>query len=458
MKQKHSHLLAVLFFTGLCLFSAFFAPTPLWAANLPAAQSAFQQSKAEALSLYDAGKYEDAFTLYMRLLRQEPDDEEINLGVAKSAGKLNNYNHAAVAYERLVRLFPNKAVYRIELARMFVRQGDAESARLVLEELRRYQPNISDSEITDAVSALERSESPWMLHGRLSSGLIYDSNANHGPNTRFFTFDMPGIFEIPGIEKQDTYGGYLSGMLDGGYRLGKDSPFWVVADAAGYRRWNFDNSLSSNNMFAFGRAALGGRMIGSNFLVDVRGKAEVLDQDNRIGPDQFVKVWGGEGTVIYSVVPSVQLITRGGFEHRSYDSKDGHEGQYWNIGESLRVFFGESQHHALLGVRYIGGNAGHDVYDYKGWEANASATFKAPYDIDITPFITYRAENYDGPATVWERQRRKDEQWRLGLAACWNITSNFFVDASYSFSKNSSSSALYRYNQHMLTFGVGLKF
>ena len=53
-------------------------PLRATAASLPALDLALDQSRAQAKTLVNKGRYEEAYQLYMRLLREEPDNDETN--------------------------------------------------------------------------------------------------------------------------------------------------------------------------------------------------------------------------------------------------------------------------------------------------------------------------------------------------------------------------------------------
>ena len=67
----------------------------------PALRTAVGSAKADAAALMQQGKYASAYDMYMRLLREAPDDDEINLNLARSSMRSGRYNQAVMAYERL---------------------------------------------------------------------------------------------------------------------------------------------------------------------------------------------------------------------------------------------------------------------------------------------------------------------------------------------------------------------
>ena len=78
---RHPHLCAL--WVVLLLFFSLRAT----AAPLPALHLALDQSRAQAKTLVNKGRYEEAYQLYMRLLREEPDNDEINYGLARAAAR-----------------------------------------------------------------------------------------------------------------------------------------------------------------------------------------------------------------------------------------------------------------------------------------------------------------------------------------------------------------------------------
>lgn len=424
------------------------------AASRPAAELAVDQVRAEALSLLKTGKYDAAYTLYMRLLRERPDDDEINYGLALAAQGSGRYPQALMAYERLTDRYPADATLRLHLARLYMRMNDSEGARRELEMARRFDSSITDDAVDKAMAALEKAQSRWQCRGRLSAGVLYDSNANFGPASDVMTLGIWKDLVIHGVKARDSWGDYINGALDVAWRPGENSAWWLSGDMGFYKRWNFSPKLLTNNEFGWGRLGLGLRRVGSSTMLDLRLKGEVADQSR----EQRLSVLGPELLFAWAFHPRAQLLTRAAWESRVYSLDIGRDGNYWWAGEYLRLFLGKDNHELLAGVRVTGGTTTEDDYAYTGWEASLRLLLKLPGNVELTPFAAWRKENYAGPATGLERDNRSDTLWRYGVFLAYGITPHLQVDVGWQYGSNDSTSPLYVYTQNSVNMGLTWKF
>lgn len=169
---------------------------------------------------------------------------------------------------------------------------------------RQYDPTLTEERIARVLDSLESVQSRFQAHGRLSGGVMYDSNANQGPASDKMSLGLFDNLTVHGVKAVDSWGSYFNGMLDAGWRLGEDSPWWFVSDIAFFKRWNGNPKLPVNNDFSWGRAALGLRHMSSRTLAELRVKGEMADQSL----DQRVSVLGPEGTFVWAALPNLQLI------------------------------------------------------------------------------------------------------------------------------------------------------
>lgn len=442
-------LICVLWIAFLTSFSLQATAVPL-----PAYAVALDQIRAEAKTLFNKGEYEKAYHLYMRLLREEPDNDEINYNLALSARQTKRYSQALMAFERLVDRYPANTNLRRYLADIYLRLGDRDAARRELAVARQYDPRLTEKSMTRMLDRMESAQTRFQAHGRISGGVMYDSNTNQGPASELMSL---GIFDnvlVRGVKAVDSWGSYLNGMLDLGWRLYEDSPWWLVSDLAFYKRWNGNHDLDANNEFAWGRASLGLRHVSSRTLSEVRFKGEMADQ--RL--DQRVGVLGPEAAFIWAVLPNLQLISRAALEKRTYSQDIGRNGTYWWAGQYLRILLGNSGHEMTLGLRAIGASVDYKDYDYNGLETSLRLRVKLTDKCRLMPFASVRRENYNAPATALERDDRRDLTRRTGIFVIYDLTSHLQVEAGAQYVENQSSSPLYRYTQHVFNMGLAWTF
>ena len=251
----------------------------------------FAAAPALAAPLPDMNNYAAWSALY----KKTPDDPAVALGFAQAALAGGRTQEAVAAYERFLNKNPQHplaALLRARLAQLHQEMDQQAKAAA-------YWEGYVDASRANRPFTQERmgqppAPSPWSIHGRLSSGVIFDSNANQGPPSNSMSLGSWDVI-IDGAKKKSTFGAYLGGGLDLGYRLG-DSPNWLaVGDVKFHLRGNENNALGkANNRYSqWYRAAAGLRYADQRNLVDLRLKGEVYDYE------------GGKASVVLATGPEL---------------------------------------------------------------------------------------------------------------------------------------------------------
>ena len=423
----------------------------------PQGEGAVDEGKAQAATLLEQGKVMDAYEMYMRLFRANPEDDDITLGLARSAAAAGKHNQAVMAYERLLALYPNDPGLHGEIARSYMALGDRATAERYTARMNELSGDkaASQDELTASLDKMERAYDRFQYRGRVRMGVLYDSNANQGPTSSSMSLGNWDVI-VPGASAKETFGAYLGADIDLGWRIEPDGAWWLVGDAQAFMRGNFNDDLHDNHTQTseWGRIAVGLRRLTSETLLDIRAKAEIFDYEFY----QNISAIGPEAVFLWAATPTVHLITRGGLDRRTYSDDPDRNGAYYWAGEYLRLFMGARNHEAMLGVRYIGGSADEGDYSYNGWEGSLGFTFKLPYEFELSPFVAFAQEFYDGPATVLENSDRQDDRWRVGTSLTYHITEAWDAEVLYQYTNNESNSSLYDYDQHLVTMGLAWKF
>jgi len=430
------------------------APSPSSTID-PARLSAQNQAKAEAATLLEKGEAAKAYELYMRLVRSVPDDDEVNLGLARAAVKAKRWNQAVMAYETLLEKYPQEAGLYGELAHVYMLLGDREAAERSTAMMRALDGKTTKTDTDKALDTLESRYSDFQVHGKVRLGLQYDSNANLGPSSNDLELGTWRV-RVDNAKAKESFGAYLGADVDLGKRFYRDSSWWVVGDAQGFWRGQENPALSSarSKEAHWGRAAVGVRHLSSSTLAEVRMKGEVFDYEFY----QNVNAYGPEGTFLWAVTPALQLIAKGNLEKRSYSRDYLRDGTAGSMGLYGRVFFGTNNHELLIGARWLGANADWKAYGYNGWEGTARLLFKLPYGFELAPFVSYTQEAYMGPATALEADDRWDNRFRIGLGLTYRINEAWAVETGYQYTRNMSNSNLYTYDQHFVNVGIVWNF
>ena len=438
---------------ALCLMGL---AAPVFAASdEPARATAVDNAKAEADSLLKKGDAAGAYDLYLRLMREAPDDDSLQLGLARAATGAKRWHQAVMAYEALIEKYPREASLYAELANAYMLTDAREAAERSLAVMRALDGKTTETESTLALDELERRYNRFQMHGKVRFGVLYDSNANMGPKSGEMNLGNWRV-SIDDARERETGGVYVGADLDLAYRVYQDSPWWIVGDARLFWRGNANSDLDRlhSRESQYGRGAVGLRHLTSNSLLDARLKAEIFDYEFY----QNVSSAGPEATFLYAVTPTTQLITRAGVDRRRYSRDRLRDGTYGWAGQYARWFFGAGNHEFLAGARYLGASADRADYGYRGWEASAGFTFKLPKGFELAPNISYAHENYRGPATVLELKDRRDSRLRAGASLTYRVSNAWSLELNYQYARNHSTSPLYDYKQHFVTTGASWSF
>ena len=452
MRATHTLLTSLATFIFVCLLAATAPAQP----RTPFGEGAVAEGKAEAATLLEQGKTMDAYELYARLFRSDPEDDEVVLGLARSAAAAGKHNQAVMAYERLIARYPNDAGLYGEIARSYMALGDRSTAEVYTARMQSLGSTATNEEISLGLDEMERYYDRFQYHGRIRFGVLYDSNANQGPSTSTMDLGPWRNVIVPDVDSKETFGGYLGANVDLGWRMEPDGAWWLVGDAQAFLRGNTNPDLHDTRTreSQWGRAAVGLRRLGSETLFDIRAKAEIFDYEFY----QNISALGPEAVFLWAATPTVHLITRGGIDKRIYSRDSERNGAYYWAGEYLRLFMGERNHEMVIGARYLGGAADRNDYSYNGWEGSLRFNFKLPYEFEFGPFVSFTQEFYDGPATIIENNDRQDDRWRVGTGLTYHINESWDAEALYQYTHNDSTSPLYDYDQHLVTMGLAWKF
>lgn len=414
-----------------------------------------QAAKADAASLLQQGKFMEAYEEYTQLLRQFPADPEVNLGLARSAVGAQRLNQAIMAYERVLEVFPTEPALYDELAQVYVVLGDTTNALLTMEQ-KQARTNTDPAADAAKIKAWSNQVSRHQLHGTVRVGGMYDSNANQGPASNKMMLGNWNI-EFPNAKHMESFAGYLGAMLDYTWRMGPNSPWYMVSDLQIFSRGNSSNELrhSRTRSSLWARGATGVRRLGQRSLWDVRVKAEVFDYE------LYSHIWstGPELMYAYAISPKVQVIARGGIDKRDYARDRTKNGLYSNAGLYGRFFFGsKDQHEFMVGGKYTKGTANVSDYSYNGWEASANLMFRLPKGFEFGPFVAYGKDYYKGPATILDLEKREEERVRMGVSLNYNINAAWKIETSFQRTQNKSNSDLYKYDQDIVSVGIAWSF
>ena len=423
-------------------------------AQIPDAQlNVLQQQKVAANDLLTNDANEEAYEAYMKLLREFPLDGEINLGVARSAYASKRYNQAIMAYERLIESYPNRPFLWIELTAVYIALNNPENAGNALENAKKLDPSLKDISLEDIIKAEQEKLKRFFVNGNISVGFGYDSNANSGPySNKIVLGNFPLSLDEASVQQSSALGQAMVGS-NFIYRGNRQSKLLFVSDFAFYGKYYFKNLVKGNN-FLWVRLGLGFRYYWTTQYLEVRAKGDFAQYPSK----KNITTVGGELTHSWNLTPRVSLLGRAGYEQQFYTDSEGNDGFYYYVGESIQINFLDGSQNVVIGVKFAQRQAQKKMFSNIGSEGSIRGTFSIPWNIVISPSVSYKQEWHNGPGTVLEFVNRIDGQVRTGLSVTKYIKKNFYVDLSYQYVKNFSNSPVYKYDQHTGILSLGYQF
>lgn len=428
----------------------------------PGARVINAQYLGRASAMMNQGKAEEAWGMLRQALREDPTNVEVNLLLVRAAYATGRDNQALGALERAVTLVPDNADLRFALSKAYARAGDAAASEVEFAEAERLRPGIMGEETKIELEKMARAERKkyerFQVAGRLGLGLIWDSNASGAPDSRDIEIGALALQLDDNAKKESSLGEYATGNLNWGWRIGEDSPWYLAGDLAFYGKV-YNRNLPANSHFTWGTASVGLRYMANKNLVDLRARIENASYD----PDESMTAMGAEASWIYSPIPSLQVISRGGLFRRLYMEDDGKNGLYGYGGLYLRWLADERGRLSLTGGgRYLGMGAEEARWSYDGWDCILRADISLWEKLDISPYIGFREQNYHAPATWLSEylgeENRRDHTFMAGIGLTYNFAEHIGLELGWQYFKNHSSSQLYRYDQHQINSGMVFSF
>ena len=408
------------------------------------------EQSLESLRKGDSAK---AYAGYLRLLREDPGNPDIDFMMGQAAFAEGNYPMSLLAYIRVLKANPAHERARLELARVYGRMGQTELARSELAALRAINPALSQIDEMEK-SILGIPPSPWAFRGTVGAGVFYDSNANTSTATSTYMGDT-----LPSQNrKKDSFGAYMSGGLDLAYRLGQETNWHLVGDVSATNREYFNPDLAKNSRrLTWGRAGLGLRWASEKLLAEARGKGEFLGD----GTGYVTQSIGAEGAFAYALTEDWTLITQGSWEHRDYveDYKE-MRGTYGKAGQYVRWQFGEARHEVLVGGSYFFENARKNYYTGRGVELLGRVQFNLPWEVKTGFLFSWRGAYYDAPPPAPDPGvgKRREDQYTFGVELEKGITKHLSVNTQVQYTDKHANHSLYRYDQWLFALGLTYTF
>ncbi|MDR2141592.1 MAG: surface lipoprotein assembly modifier [Deltaproteobacteria bacterium] len=405
----------------LVFWALFLTAAPLVAAP-PDPVSVAEWKKAETYLINK--RPQEAYELFTVLLGRYPGHSSLMLGLARSSALTGHFQEALEIYRQLLAKFP----------------GDP----ILLNERDQVQ------------GLLAGTGSPTTVNFRMRAGVLYDSNANQGAPDDLVLSIFGLSIPLEGTKRISTMGGYFGANFNISHRLSEISPWSLVGDSGLYIRGNEDSDLNDikSSEWQWFRVGGGLRYAKGQNLFEFRIKGEFFDYEltNR------VISWGPELIYLRAVTPKFHLISQFSLDYRDYQRSPERDGDYGQIYQNARFFFGDNTNSLTFGVGYLWGRPKLDNLEYYGFSIPLRLTLRLTEDWELSPHLNYIHEKYRGKGIIFDLEDRRDKKIRSGLDVIYKINDRLRVEFNYSFNRSDSNSAFYDYAQHSMSLGLSWGF
>lgn len=408
-----------------------------------------EQDLQQAVELLNAGSPGQA---YERLLEKHETDsvnpqEWFLLGIAaKQAGRLAD---AAAYFERLLKLDPEAARARLELAEIAYRLGEGDKARQLLLDVKAANPPPGVVATIDRfianIAASEQTQKDW--RARVSLGWLYDSNANAGPDIdSVLLFGLP--FILSGNARETTDNAWTARLGFDHIKGISDSVSWQSNLSVNWTDYNDLNNLDALYLsFSTGATLRSSeRMLWSLPVVADRVK---------IGHDDSYYSYS------YGVAPQWRYLfnDRLSFSLGAAVSKKKYRR---NAARNLTALalspaldYRISERGSLrIGLTGARENSGRAIYSSDSWSVNVAYFHNFSQNFIATIRAGYSDARYQGREAAFT-EKRHDKTARLSLDLIYYIAP-IKSELSFSISRtlNNSNLPIYQYHRNQVSISL----
>lgn len=408
---------------------------------------------SEGWAAYEKGDVAKAYDIFRQLIRESPDDENINFGYGMAALAMGKLSHAAFAFERVLQINPGNHRARLELARTYAvmeRYTRAEQEfRYVLDA---GPPERVQRNIETYLAWIHRRTRKWSGGGQVGGTVFYDDNVNFGPSSRMVDTLLGPLEVSSNSMPRDSWGLALGGAGVALRDLGGRGDWFARGALTGYANWLFD---APDQEMAYARVELGPRYAGPRAIWDFPFKADYLE----VGHERYLWMAGVEPTLMAFWTEGWDGVTRGSIERREFREDDTRDGWQYRLEQTVRRWIGRSRHYVALSVAGYFEDAQEKPYDIYGGEAQLSGEFRFTKSTALAGSVQYRSARYrDILLPALQDTERSDRQWQFSATLTQALTKRMGLSLTYWRVENRSNFGLYEFDRNVVSLSTYITF
>lgn len=409
-------------------------------------------------STLDKSDWQKARSILDALFRSHPDDEPIVFAYALSCLSAQDYAHAEFALGRLVAVLnPANLRARRELAQLYILTGRPAQARRELDAILSLLP---DSPMRQSVrsdlDALAARDKRWTFGLRLKTGFVHDDNANAGPSSDIIEvrpiqlgpLTLDTLRLAPESRPASASGAYYSMEFQTARTLG-DQGIWDAVGEFGIRGHYFPDHSDYDS-----RHVEGGIGLRRNLR---HSASQAMLSLGCVG-------YGSDPLLRYAAIRPSHTIatgaqdqwwwtTEGLLELREYETLTARDGQFAEVSQTLRRFFGPSRHHLGATLAWQTDQTDDGIYRYNAPALELGGVFVLPARLSAYGKIRWLRRDYSlrDPLAPCSRV---DNQWTWQAGVRWRIGARWELDGGYQRLDTDSTFDLYDVERNLFTVGV----
>lgn len=390
---------------------------------------------------------------------QSPDALYLLANCSRELGKTEE---SLDYYERLVKVLPNAARPKAELAAMYTAEGRADEARVLYQQVAELQKGTEPAILFQRLSGTEPVQDPakavsgpkrWQID--LYGGLLHDTNLNAGPGSSNIAAVIGGvpvtlILDEASRPKEAT--GY--NLSFGGRYLVPLSNEWAIL---------YQGNLSVSDYFETTSYNSESLAAGAAFIYKQPGYSISIQPNLRYvrqGSSLQERTAGLNGRFTKTLSQTLEVFGTLGYFKRDVPVADYRDANGYLAGAGVNHVL---QDGVQVGGEYVFQREDADL-DSESRDLHGPSVYVAAAlmpRLDTMASYGYTMTRHDKRQALFA-DAREDRQHRLGLSASYKIpgitNSDLRLVTEYNYFRNQSTVDLNDYKRHVITVGLQARF
>jgi len=409
----------------------------------------------QGLIYFDAGNFEDAYSLFLQAFKADPANLNLNFYLGRAAFETGNYEMALMAFERILIAQPESVRIKLEMARTFHRLGLRDSARQYFEEVLAAEPPPAvRRNIENFLADIDMAQQRQFFSGQISAAIDWDDNVYVAPaNEVVDTALGEVVLQGKGAKPISDWLFNTTAVLNHKYQP-PDSPYAWASSGAAYQALYLNESELDTLFLALNT---GPEIHSKKYVLGLHGLANYL----AIDWDRFLASAGLEIIFGRQLSPAALLNVISKYENKKYYQIDDRDSNNFNLKAESIFLYGPNR----IGIAAAGEieDAEADVYSYKQGGALINYERILPYDLMIFGYYEYRYRVFEDDQPLFNKKRRDNLHYAgAGLSkTIWrsaDFSQNLALRFNYRYTKSDSNIELYEYDRNVASASLAYTF